>query len=158
MHDGLSRIRIIPLLVVGGLALVACGGGDDVSGFDADTAPISADLTDALGPGVDPDAVPAVQRTFLEWCVKGGADGFPDLPAVQREGLLAVCGCTYDGIVDATEATVRARLGSSASSEEVSRRAFDVFEEIDADVRAGGEVPDELVAVARRCIRAEAGL
>lgn len=158
MHDGLSRIRIIPLLVVGGLALVACGGGDDVSGFDADTAPISADLADALGPGVDPDAVPAVQRTFLEWCVKGGADGFPDLPAVQREGLLAVCGCTYEGIVDATEATVRAQLGSSASSEEVSRRAFDVFEEIDADVRAGGEVPDELVAVARRCIRAEAGL
>ena len=158
MHDGLSRLRLVLLLIVGGLALVACGGDDDVSGFDADTAPISADLTDAVGPGVDPDAVPAVQRTFLEWCVKGGADGFPELPAVQREGLLAVCGCTYDGIVEATEATARAQLGSSASADEVSRRAFDAFEEIDADVRAGGEVPDELVAVVRRCIRAEAGL
>lgn len=135
------------------MLLAACGSSGSSAGFDADQAPIAADLVGALGEGVDPDNVPEVQRNFLERCVKGDQDTLPELPTVQREGLLAVCGCVYDGLV--AEALDQAE---GATFEERQASAIDAFTELEDDLRAEGTVPDSLFALARGCIRSEAGL
>ena len=135
------------------LVVAACGSDGSAVGFDADPAPISADLVGALGEGVDPDAVPEVQRNFLERCVKGDQDSLPDLPTVQRDGLLKVCGCAYDGMVaDALD------QAEGTTAEERQMSAIDAFVEMEDDLRALGTVPDSLLEIARSCIRSEAGL
>lgn len=146
-------LRAVAGVVALGLVVSACGSDGSGVGFDANPAPISADLELALGEGVDPDAVPEVQRNFLERCVKGDQDTLPDLPTVQREGLLQVCGCVYDGLVaDALEAA------EGATAEERQMNAIDAFVEMEDDLRALGTVPDSLLELARSCVRSEAGL
>lgn len=135
------------------LLVSACGSDGTVAGFDADPGPISVELVGALQPGTDPDTVPEVQRNFLELCVKGGEDSLPDLPTVQREGLLAVCGCTYDALV---EASFEAAEGSTP--DERASSAFAYFTGIEDDLRAEGTFADEVADLVRVCIRAEAGL
>jgi hypothetical protein len=153
-----ARLVAVALLVA--LIVGACGGDDDVSGFEADPGPIAVDLIGALPDGADPDAVPALQRQFLDWCIKGGQDRLPEIPTVQREGLVSVCGCVYEGLVEHSFAVAQDATpdGADPDPEQLAKRAFDAFRELDEDARIDASLPDDIGEIARRCIRAEAGL
>ncbi len=157
----LSR-RFAGLVLVGALLGAGCGDDDFVSGFDADPGPIDTDLRPALAEGADTDAIPEVQRNFLANCVKGGADPLPDLEPVQQEGLLAVCGCSYEAIVAHSFDQAEQALADAAAdveNEELAERAFEVFTEIDDDMKtADSELDQVVVDLVADCVRSEAGL
>lgn len=147
----LSHLCTLAVFVI--LVLVACGSDSSTSAFEADPGEISPDLVLALRGDVDPDEVPEVQRNFVDQCVKGGEDSLPELPIVQREGLLAVCGCVYDGLVGAAYDAV-----GDSDPESRDDDAFAWFTEMEDDLRADGQLSDEVLGVVRGCIRSEAGL
>ncbi len=142
------------------LLLVACGADQSDSVFDADPAPISPDLVAALGEGEDPDQIPEVKRNFLEHCARGGQDTLPELPAVQRGGLVAVCGCTYTALVDYAFSTARDDVsgGRGLAPEQLAQAAFARFSGLDDSVLADEVMPDEVADILRVCIRSEAGI
>ncbi len=105
--------------------------------------------------------VPAVQRNFLNHCIKGGGAEFPELEAVQRDGLLAVCGCAYDAIVEYSfEAIETGAAGFIDTSDiDLSQAAFEVFVSIDDDLKTTGTTLDaDVENLVRSCILTESGL
>ena len=157
--------RLGRLLLVLSLIAVACGDETTASGFDADLGPIDPDLEAALQNDEDPTAVPEVQRNFLTGCVKGFEDSIPELEPVQRAGLLQVCGCTYDGLVNYSQDLVLDQTNRDAALEDpdeffaaLNQAAFDAFTEIEDDLRAGEALPEGVADVVRTCIRQRAGL
>lgn len=143
------------------LVVAACGGDQEESGFEANRGPLALELRPALADDVDPEKVPEVQRNFLERCARGGDDSLPDLPAVQVDGLVAVCGCTYIALVDSLVQAELDVLGTSPSAEDleaIDRLAFTRVTELDDDILAGGALPEEVDALVRSCVRSEAGL
>ena len=148
---------LVTLLLVGS----ACGGGREESGFEANLGPIAPELRPALADGADPENVPEVQRNFLERCTRGGDDSLPDLPAVQADGLVLVCGCTYTALVDSLVQAELDQLEASPSEEDleaIDRLAFTRVTELDDQILAGGALPDEVDVLVRACVRSEAGL
>ncbi len=154
--------RLAGVVLAAALLITACGSEEFVSGFDADPGPIDTDLQPALAEGADPERVPEVERNFLANCVKGGGEELPDLEPVQQEGLLAVCGCNYLAIVGHSFDEARDALdddGDAADEEELAERAFEIFTEIDDDMRnADVELDDAVEGLVADCIRSEAGL
>jgi hypothetical protein len=145
--------RCVALLVV--VAALAGGCSDDGAGagFDGDPGPIDPALVAALGDDVDPQAVPAVQRDFLEMCVEGVEGSTEELAPLERSGLLAVCGCSYEAIV---EDLVAEADGDTA--DERARAAYRSFRDLEDDLRAGNALAPEIEDLVAGCIRAEAGL
>lgn len=143
------------------LIVAACGGSQEESGFEANLGPIDAELRPALADGVDAENVPEVQRNFLELCARGGEESLPDLPTVQADGLVLVCGCTYNALVDSLVQAELDELGTSPSADDleaIDRLAFDRITELDDDILAGGALSEEVDALVRSCVRSEAGL
>ncbi len=152
-----SRL-LLAAVAVASLLLAACGGSTSVSGFNSDPAPIAADLALALADTTDPEAVPVVERRFLEACVKGGGDSLPlELATVQRDGLLAVCGCSFSALVQSSFAAAEADL-DTASQDELEAAAFERFSDLDETVLNDEDLPAEVSDLIRACIRAEAGI
>ena len=157
--------RLGRLLLALSIIAVACGDETTASGFDADLGAIDPELEPALLSGEDPTAVPEVQRNFLTGCVKGFEDSIPELEPVQRTGLLQVCGCTYERLVNHSQDLVREQVNESASSadpdaffDELNKAAFDAFTTIEDDLRSGEALTDDVADLVRTCIRQRAGL
>ena len=154
------RLLLVSLILV--VIAAACGDETTTSGFEADVGPIAPDLVTALGDGQDPDAVPEVQRNFLNGCVKGFEDAIPELEPVQRAGLLQVCGCTYEAIVSYSYAQAVEAANQAATPAErtpiYDDAAFNVFTEVEGDLRSDGALTEEVEDLIRGCIREEAGL
>lgn len=148
-----ALIRAVAVAVA--VASIAAGCGDDAAGagFDADPGPIDPALVAALGDDADPDAVPAVQRDFLEMCVEGVEGSAEDLAPLERTGLLAVCGCSYTAIVEDLLAEA-----DGATEPERRRSAYREFRAIEADLRAGNDLDPEIEGLVAACIRSEAGI
>ena len=136
-------------------AMLAAGCSDDGggAGFGTDPGPIDPALVAALGDDVDPQAVPAVQRDFLEMCVEGVEDSGEELAPLERSGLLAVCGCSYEAIVEDLLAEA-----DGDTAEDRERAAYNEFRGLEADLRAGNTLAPEIEGLVAACIRAEAGL
>jgi hypothetical protein len=60
-------VRRFAVLFVLVLVVAACGSSGEPNGFDEQLVPIADDLKAALG--TDADALPVVERNFLEACV-----------------------------------------------------------------------------------------
>lgn len=130
-----------------------CSDDDGGAGFGSDPGPIDPALVAALGDDIDPQAVPAVQRDFLEMCVEGVDSSSEDLAPLERSGLLAVCGCSYEAIV---EDLLDEADGETAEDRE--RDAYNAFRDLESDLRAGNALTPEVEGLVAACIRAEAGL
>jgi hypothetical protein len=143
------------LAVVAVMATLAAGCSDDGSGagFDTDPGPIDPALVAALGDDVDPQAVPAVQRDFLAMCVEGVDGSTEELAPLERSGLLAVCGCSYEAIVEDLLAEA-----DGDTAEDRERAAYNTFRSLEADLRAGEALAPEIEGIVAACIRTEAGL
>tara|TARA_B100000686_G_C16103520_1_gene624441 strand:- start:103 stop:465 length:363 start_codon:yes stop_codon:yes gene_type:complete len=118
-------------------------------------------LRSALADDVDPENVPEAQRNFLEACALGGDDFLPDLPALQVEGLVAVCGCVYTALVDSFVQVEADDLGGSSRANDhdaIDRLAFKRLAELDDYILARGALPEDVDALVRSCVRKEAGL
>ena len=144
---------LLALVALAGLAVAACSDDDGAGGFAGDPGPIDPALVAALGDDVDPQAVPAVQREFLELCVEGVDGSTEQLAPLERSGLLAVCGCSYEAIV--------ADLSAEAdgdTADERARAAYNAFRAIESDLRAGNHLDPAIEGLVADCIRTEAGL
>ncbi len=148
-----TLIRSVVLAAACTIALAGCSDSGTGSGFDAEPGPIDPTLVTALGDDVDPQAVPAVQRDFLEMCVEGVDGSTEDLAPLERSGLLAVCGCTYDAIVE----DLRSEADGD-TAEEREGAAYREFRAIESDLRAGNGLGDEIEGLVAACIRDEAGI
>ena len=151
-----ALIRFVVVALVVALAALSGACSDDGgsgAGFDADPGPIDPTLVAALGDDVDPQAVPAVQRDFLEMCVQGVDEATEELAPLERTGLLTVCGCSYDAIVEDLRSEAR---GDNAEDRE--RAAYSEFRDIESDLRAGNDLDPEIEGLVAACIRNEAGL
>jgi hypothetical protein len=148
-----SLIRFLAIVAVMATLAVGCSDDGDGAGFDTDPGPIDPALVAALGDDVDPQAVPAVQRDFLEMCVEGVDGSNDELAPLERSGLLAVCGCTYEAVVEdlLDEA-------DGETPEERERSAYSAFRSLEADLRAGNALTPKVEGLVAACIRAEAGL
>lgn len=145
--------RCVALLVVVAALAGGCSDDGDGAGFDGDPGPIDPALVAALGDDVDPQAVPAVQRDFLAMCVEGVEGSTEELAPLERSGLLAVCGCSYEAIV---EDLVAEADGDTADERE--RAAYRSFRDLEDDLRAGNALAPAIEDLVAGCIRAEAGL
>ena len=161
--------RLLPLLLVA-LVAVGCAASGAPETFTDQPGPIDADLEAALDDGADPDLVPLAQRNFLEGCAKGGASALDSqLADLEGEGLLAVCGCTYDGftehfIAEAATALDGERAGfdpdtNPTDAEDLARRAYELFIEADDEISNAEELEANvpLRTVVQQCIDAESG-
>lgn len=156
--------RRLAAVVVGALVVLAGCGSDGSSGsFEDGVGPIDRQLVPALAADADPDAVPEVQRNFLDGCVLGFADGLPDLEPVQQSGLLSVCGCSFEQLVTYSRAEA-ARVAADdpdgeADAEALEAAAFEIFTDLENDIRIGeADMPSEVLDLIRTCVRSEAGL
>ncbi len=140
--------------------LSACGDDGTAGGFDNNLRPIEPDLEAALGPDDDPDAIPEVQRNFLTGCVRGFGETIPDIGLIQQQGLVDVCGCSYRQLLGYSRGEARAaRTDSGGSDGATDDDAFDIFVELEDDLRSGeSDLPEEVLDLIRTCIRSEAGL
>lgn len=105
--------------------------------------------------------VPAVQRNFLAHCVKGGGADLPGLEPVRRDGLLAVCGCSYDAIVGYSFETIEQGAAAFVDTSDIdlAAAAFDVFTAIDDDLKtADTDLNPDVQELVRTCILTESGL
>lgn len=164
MPQLISRLGRVAL-ALGLLASLLSGCGDDADtvGFDIDPAPIDPDLTPALEDGADPDAVPAVQRNFLDACVKGFDDSIPELEPVQRAGLLQVCGCTYERLIGhvyelAVEPANQRAQDPTELLAALDEVAWELFQGLEDDLRSGESITTEVRELIRSCITEESGL
>jgi hypothetical protein len=151
--------RLVAVALVGAvaLALSACGGGSGEGGLDANPAPIDPELVGALPDGVDPLMVPEVQRNFIERCVFGKDDLLPDRPAVQQQGLIEVCGCTYDAVAAKVRGEAAVDLGTDSSAEAISRQAAALLDDLDEQARIdGAALSADVQRLAAQCIRSAA--
>ncbi|MFN3216127.1 MAG: hypothetical protein ACE367_06495 [Acidimicrobiales bacterium] len=148
-----SLIRSLVVATVVATLAVGCSDDGDGAGFESEPGPIDPALVAALGDDADPQAVPAVQRDFLEMCVEGVEGSTDDLAPLERSGLLAVCGCSYEAIVEdlLDEA-------DGETPEERERSAYSAFRSLEADLRAGNALTPEIERLVADCIRTEAGL
>ncbi len=133
--------------------LLGCSSSQRDGSFSKDPGPIEGNLIGALQEGEDPNLVPEVQRNFLKGCVTGASDSIPDLVAIQETGLLSVCGCSYNRIVDYLINTSTMLLDSSASVREIENDAYKKFKELDEDFQKGDkDFPEKLLEIFRSCI------
>ena len=146
------------LVMVMALLVGACGGDGEPGGFLEDPGPIDPSLTVALPAGVNPEAVPVVQRNFIDVCVRGGGSELPEeLAAVQAQGLLRVCGCSYDAIVAHLRSVAAEEAADDATAEDIEDDAYRRFRDLDDDMRDGtGEFDPAVEALFAACIRQEA--
>jgi len=136
------------------LLLSSCGTNANDSGFSKNPGPISANLIGALQDGEDPNTVPEVKRNFLKGCVTGASGSIPDLVAIQETGLLRVCGCSYDRMVQYFIDQATSLADSSTSLSDIENSAFTFFKDLDDDFQKGsGEFSDKLLGVFQQCIR-----
>jgi len=136
-------------------AMVATGCSSDAGGggFDADPGPVDPVLVAALGDDIDPTAVPEVQRNFLALCVDGLDNSTDQLAPLESAALVAVCGCSYDAIVEDVRAGAD---GATATAREDA--AFAAFQDLEDDLRTGGDLDPVVQRLVAACIRGEAGL
>lgn len=150
------RPRLVGILFVLALFGAACASSGEPTGFEQQPGPINDDWAAALGNGVSTDAVPLVQRNFLEGCITiDEGKRYVDLE-LNEVGLIAVCGCGYDGIV----ATLLNRDDLSGETQEDRERdAFNKFKDLD---KALGDIDKPLDSWVRTiftdCIRSESAL
>ena len=97
---------------------------------------------------------PEVKRNFLKACVTGATGSIPDLVAIQETGLLRVCGCSYDRMVQYFIDQATSFADSSTSLSDIENSAFASFKGLGDDFRKGsGEFTDKLHEVFQQCIR-----
>lgn len=136
------------------LPLTGCSSESNDSGFTKNPGPISANLIGALQDGEDPNTVPEVKRNFLKGCVTGASGSIPDLIAIQETGLLQVCGCSYEIMVQHFIDQATSYADSSTSLAEIENSAFASFKDLDDDFQKGdGEFSDKLLGFFEQCIR-----
>ncbi len=149
-----ARLPVVLCLIC---IVLGCSSNKDAGGFSKDQGPIAANLIGALQEGEDPNLVPEVQRNFLKGCVTGATDTIPDLVSIQETGLLSVCGCSYNKIVEHLIASSTAISDSSASLTEIENDAYEKFQKLDEDFQKGeGEFTDKLLEIFQTCIRESA--
>ena len=136
------------------LLLPSCANDVNDSGFSKNPGPISANLIGALQDGEDPNTVPEVKRNFLQGCVTGASGSIPNLVAIQETGLLQVCGCSYERMVQFLIDQATSLADSSTSLSEIENSAFVSFKDLDDDFQKGsGEFSDKILRVFEQCIR-----
>ncbi len=136
------------------LLLPSCATNANDSGFSKNPGPISANLIGALQDGEDPNTVPEVKRNFLQGCVTGASGSIPNLVAIQETGLLQVCGCSYERMVQFLINQATTFADSSTPLSEIENSAFESFKDLDDDFqKGGGEFSDKLLGVFEQCIR-----
>ena len=143
------------LLLVGALSLLtSCSTNASDSGFSKNPGPISANLIGALQDGEDPNSVPEVKRNFLQGCVTGASGTIPNLVAIQETGLLQVCGCSYETLVQYLIDQSTSFADSSTSLSEIEKSAFQAFKNLDNDFQKGdGKFNERLMRIFQECIR-----
>ena len=150
-------MRLAAIFVAMALVLVACGGDGDPGSFDADPGALDLDLRPALNDGEDPEAIPAVQRAWLERCARGDGDAVPaELAPVAQSGLLRVCGCSYHATVDHFRGEARADADTDASVDDIESEAYQRFRDLD-DIGLDADL-DAIETLFADCIRQEAFL
>ena len=98
--------------------------------------------------------VPEVKRNFLKGCVTGASGSIPNLVAIQETGLLQVCGCSYERMVQFLIDQATSLADSSTSLSEIENSAFASFKDLDDDFQKGsGEFSDKILRVFEQCIR-----
>ena len=134
--------------------LSSCATDENDGGFSKNPGPISANLIGALQDGEDPNTVPEVKRNFLKGCVTGASGSIPNLVAIQETGLLQVCGCSYERMVQFLIDQATTLADSSTSLSEIENSAFASFKDLDDGFqKGGGEFSDKLLGVFEQCIR-----
>ncbi len=117
------RIAVVLVLV---LVVGACGSSGEPNGFDQQLVPVADDLQAALG--TDTDALPVVERNFLEACV------LADTPRLEGTSNLALsCTCAYGDIVSFYRASF-----TIGTPEEIEAEAFAAFKELDNSLQDEG--------------------
>ena len=85
--------RLIILLAVIAVVLAACGSSGDPESFDDQPGPLPtsiAGFANELIGNANPDAVPLVERNFLEGCM---TDDTLRLEGLSGAALARACGC-----------------------------------------------------------------
>ena len=158
--------RGLLLLVIAGLVLTACGGDSEPESFSEYTDPIESEYSAALLAGLPEgedappaDAVPVLQRNFLEGCITGGTENPPtelqdSSGDVRTEALVAVCGCSYYAIRD-----YFLGLHDNLEGGEQQKEAVDDFRNVNNDLLESSDasLPPELTTLVANCVRSEAG-
>lgn len=149
--------RLAAAIVVAVLA-ASCGSDGEPSGFADDPGPLDSALVGALDEGEDVDNVPLVERNFLDLCVRGGESTIPELPAVQERGLLRVCACSYDALVEHVREVATRNAGDDADADDIENDAYSRFRTIDDDMRNGivGDLDPQVRRLFADCVRSEA--
>ena len=136
------------------LLLSSCSTDRNDSGFSKNPGPISANLIGALQDGEDPNTVPEVKRNFLKGCVTGASGAIPNLIAIQETGLLQVCGCSYERMVQYLIDQATSLADSSTSLSDIEYSAFDSFKDLDEEFQKGnGEFSEKLYRIFEQCIK-----
>lgn len=152
-----SLVGLPLVLFVFVLLAAACAASGEPEGFDEQPGPlVNQEWSSALSGGVSADAVPLVQRNFLEGCIEiDEGRQFVDLE-LSEVGLIAVCGCGYDGIVS----TLLNRDDLSGETQEDRERdAFNKFKDLDKRLGDDSKPLDSWVkSIFTDCIRSESAL
>ena len=147
-------MKKLAVVLVSAFILMACSSSEDDGGFNENLGPIDPNLVGALEEGQDPSLVPEVQRNFLSGCVMGATNKMPDLVAVQETGLLKVCGCSYNKLVEKVRFDAAAVADPFTSSADLENDAYKRFKKLDEDFQATeGNFSSDLIDLFASCIR-----
>ena len=147
-------MKKLAVVLVSAIILMACSSSEDDGGFNEGLGPIDPNLVGALEEGQDPSLVPEVQRNFLSGCVMGATNKMPALVAVQETGLLKVCGCSYNKLVEKVRFDAAAVADPFTSSADLENDAYKRFKKLDEDFQATeGNFSSELIDLFASCIR-----
>ncbi len=147
-------MKKLAVVLVSAFILMACSSSEDDGGFNESLGPIDPNLVGALAEGQDPSLVPEAQRNFLSGCVMGATNKMPDLVAVQETGLLKVCGCSYNKLVEKVRLDAAAVADPFTSSADLENDAYKRFKKLDEDFQATeGNFSSDLIDLFASCIR-----
>ena len=134
--------RLTVLVAALAVLLAACGSSGAPESFEDQPGPLPEEIAPfASDFGVsNPEAVPLVQRNFLEGCM---LDGTLRLEGLSGAALARACGCSYDGLVTFL-----------LDNQTVERPAFETFKEIDDDLGVeGAAVANQYLEIFDECRR-----
>ena len=147
-------MKKLAVVLVSAFIVMACSSSEDDGGFNERLGPIDPNLVGALEEGQDPSLVSEVQRNFLSGCVMGATNKMPDLVAVQETGLLKVCGCSYNKLVEKVRFDAAAVADPFTSSADLENDAYKRFKKLDEDFQATeGNFSSDLIDLFASCIR-----
>lgn len=146
--------RLSALLLLFVFVVAACGSSGRPETFAEQPGPLNVEWAAALEPGADVNAVPLAQRNFLEGCITSDPElRFNEAP-IETQGLVLVCGCGYNGIV---QKLLNDADNGVRNDDEVEREAFKTFSDLNGKLGDGDELPTAIFEIFEECITSEAG-